>query len=1777
MIDRSILHAMPVEEKQELVKHLLGLRQGAEDSLPLSHGQASLWFLHELAPTSPAYNFLYAARIAGEVDGTILRRACRLLLSRHPALRTRFLLRDHKPLQQIEPDVSLDIAVTDASTWSEERLIDEMRRRADLPFDLGQAPCLRVELFRRSPSAFVLLLTFHHIVADLWSADLLVQELRQTYADLHAGRPISLPPVSARFADFVRWETVQIYNERGRKARDYWHNLLAGELPVLQLPTDRPRPPMQTYNGTAHSWTLKPEVVRKLRALTDEQGVTRFVALLAVFQLFLQRLTGQKDILVGTPVAGRERAEWERVVGYFLNQVVVRTSFASERSFRQLLEETREQVLRAMEHSTYPFGLLVKQLQAKRDPARPPIFQAMFVWDKPRDAGNAAEEGLPVEPLLMEQRGAPFDLTLILFELGEKLVASFRYNSELFEAATIQRWAGHFDTLLESLVHSADVPLAEVESLSPAEKQQILVEWNRTEAPYPACCFHELFERQVRQSPAAIALSFEKTTLSYDEVNRRANRLARHLRLLGVRPGDTVAISLPRGPNLIVSVLAAWKAGAAYLFLDPLDPGKRQDVVITDARPAAVITDNSGIEWPSKVVRLDADEARIRSLDDANLDLPLSLENRAYLIYTSGSTGEPKGVVLRHRGLVNLWAAQQQAFAAGSQDRVLQFASFSFDASVFELAMAVASGATLVLGSQTALLPGRPLWEMLRDEAISNVTLPPSVLAMLPADPLPSLRTLIVAGEACSAELVNTWAPGRRFFNAYGPTETTVWATVAECVPGERPPTIGRPIANARVYVLDDELRPVPVGVAGELYVAGPGVALGYLNRPELTAECFLPNPFDQADEAILYRTGDVVRWAATGELEFVGRADQQVKIRGHRIELEEIQEVLRGHPDVQDAAVIVRKDAAETPSLAAYVVPRKGIHFSVPAVRAHLRERLPRYMLPTAVVPLDAFPLGTTGKLDRARLPDPTTASTAPKTNGIAPSSPHIEAGDTLALRSAGVSPAIAELEQRLARIWERVLKVERVGTHDHFFELGGASTQTLEVAALAREQGLSLSPEMLFRHQTIAELAAALDRAKGNGIPVAPAPTALPSAVTSREPAANGRSRLEGPGALLESIGVYLPEKSLSTEEILSECRTRIEFPLERLTGIRSRRVAGDTEFSIDLAEKAADECLRRAACAPGEIDLLICCNISRYDGPYRCSLEPATAARIARRFGLVNAVAFDLTNACAGTFTAVLLADALLRQGTIRRAMIVSGEYITHLTRTAQREIEGFMDPRLPCLTLGDSGVALLLGRAPRAEVGFQDLELYTLGKYHNLCVAKLSTVPGSGPIMHTDSVTSTVVTIKQAVGHAAEVLRRKRWDPQTVKGLVIHQTSETTLDGAVQEINRALGKPVCDRGNTLYNVAERGNTATNTHFLAVYEAIQAGRFATGDRLVFAVSGSGQTVGTALYTFDDLPERLRLPAPERDRKAAGPAEPVRHFRLPRRVRIESIATVDKPTDAPADTVALIRQVGEDCLKRSARPREEIDLVLHTGVYRSEFLAEPSVASIAAGELAINHDDKQEGSRRTLAFDILNGAGGTLTACFAAAQMMTARQFSRALLLASEVEPCREFGPENHIPRKEGASALVLEESGGGEGFAAFGFRSFSGHQGVLTSETGVHENGPAIFHHRDAHLETIGVECIRQAVREFLARESISPADLGLVVPPQRPGALGSHIAEALGVPAEKVVSLGAERDYYTSSLACSLEKLRQKGRISAGAPILFIEVTAGLQVWCALYYV
>ena len=657
---------------------------------------------------------------------------------------------------------------------------------------------------------------------------------------------------------------------------------------------------------------------------------------------------------------------------------------------------------------------------------------------------------------MLEQRGAPFDLTLIIFETGADLTASLRYNSDLFDRATIERLAGHFNNLLAGVVAAPDKPLGEIAMLAAAEHDCIVARWNATERAYPReVAFPQIFEQQAARTPDAQALHFEDQTLTYSELNARANQLARYLQRSGVRHGQTIALCLPRCPETVVAILAAWKMGAGYLFLDPVYPGKRLAAMVQDARPVVLLASDPVPELGIPIIRVAEDWSKIAEACAANLDMTVAPDDPAYIIYTSGSTGQPKGTVLRHRGVGNM-LAQDAVFAPHAMDRILQFASLSFDASVFELVMTLGRGATLVMATQGTLLPGPGLRQFLRDQRVTIATLPPSVAAMLLPAELPALRILIVAGEACSADVVAAWAPGRRMFNAYGPTEATVWSTVAECKDDGKAPAIGRPIGNTpAAYVLDAHLQPVPVGVPGELYLAGPGLAVGYLNQPELTAERFLANPFSTADEGVMYRTGDLCRWRPSGELDFLGRRDQQLKLRGYRVELEEIQEVLRRHPGVADALVLVRPGEDGQPALAAFVVPRGPDQVLVAELRASLRQHLPHYMIPSSVLVLEQFPLTVNGKIDRARL----LASGATQTVG------------------SGLGEPSTHLEKLLAKVWTRVLRVDAVGSLDNFFELGGASIQTLEVVSLAAAEGLKVTPEMIFRHQSLAELAKACD----------------------------------------------------------------------------------------------------------------------------------------------------------------------------------------------------------------------------------------------------------------------------------------------------------------------------------------------------------------------------------------------------------------------------------------------------------------------------------------------------------------------------------------------------------------------------------------------------------------------------------------------------------------------------------------------------------------------------
>jgi amino acid adenylation domain-containing protein len=855
------------------------------------------------------------------------------------------------------------------------------------------------------------------------------------------------------------WQREQLRGEALDRQVGYWKERLTGAPALLELPADRPRPPVQSHRGARETFALPRALLDGLQALGRSEGATLYMVLLSAFQLLLSKYSGSEDVVVGSPIAGRTRKEVEELIGFFANTLVLRTDLSGDPSFRELLGRVREGTLGAYEHQEAPFDRLVAELQPERSLSHAPLFQVMFILQNAADLSGSGLAGLRMEGAGAELETIRFDLSLTAVPHDGGIHCMVEYSTDLFDRSTVRRMLGHLERVLEQAAADADVRLTELELLSAEERGLVVDEWNRTDAEYPAdACIHELFEAQAARTPDAEAVAFKGERLTYAALDRAANRLANHLRHRGVRPETRVGICLERGPELVVAILAVLKAGGAWVPLDPAYPAERLAFMLADSGAPLLLTrlplPQGLMPHAVEVVCLDADRERIEAASAQAPAAGVLADNLAYVIYTSGSTGRPKGVLVPHRGLANVARGHARDLGVRAGDRVLQFASPSFDASVFEMVMALAAGATLVLGTRETLAPGPGLIRLLHDERVTVATLPPSALAVLPPTELPALRTLMTAGEALPAELVERWAPERRFFNLYGPTEATIWSATAACAPGGGRPPIGRPVANTRAYVLDARGAPVPVGVPGELYLGGGGVARGYVGRPGLTAERFVPDPFGAAGGR-LYRTGDRVRWLAAGELEFLGRVDAQVKVRGFRIEPGEIEGALRRGEGVTDCVVVAREDVPGETRLVAYVVG--GVEADV--LREQLLRELPEYMVPSAFVSLDALPLTPNGKPDRKALPAPDFAPA--KARYVAPRTP---------------------TEETLAGIWAETLRLDRVGVTESFFDLGGHSLlATLMIARVQQVFGVEVPLRAIFDEPTVAELAGRVDAALG------------------------------------------------------------------------------------------------------------------------------------------------------------------------------------------------------------------------------------------------------------------------------------------------------------------------------------------------------------------------------------------------------------------------------------------------------------------------------------------------------------------------------------------------------------------------------------------------------------------------------------------------------------------------------------------------------------------------
>ncbi|GCF07286.1 non-ribosomal peptide synthetase [Dictyobacter arantiisoli] len=1076
---RSIFQAATIQEQAVVIQELLQTEQdllvppllplSRDESIPLSFAQQRLWLLEQLVEESSAYTMPLALKVRGNLDVTALEQSLQRIVVRHETLRTVFLDRDGVPVQVILPVSPVHLRHQDLrgldAVACEAELECLIQHELQQPFSLAHGPLLRACLFWLAGNEYVLVMAMHHIIWDGWSMGIFVRELTTLYKAEHEKSDAHLPHLPVQYADYASWQRNWLQGKHLNMQLAYWKMQLAGA-DVLQLPCDHPRPAQQTQNGNILLRQMPAELATHLKQLSQQEGVTLFMLLLAAFQTLLSRYSGQDDISVGTPIANRDQVELEHLIGFFVNTLVLRSDLSGNPTFSELLRRVRETTLNAYMYKDVPFEKVVEAVQPERDPSRSPLFQVLFSLQSGTQTNRVIEvlDDLSISPLEVSGQTARFDISLILADTEEGLSCAIEYNTDLFEQATIERLFTHWQTLLASVVSNPTQHLSELTLLSEREREQIVCTWNDTDRPYTPACWHHLFELQVARTPQQDALVFGEQSLSYQQLDQRANQLAHYLLQRGIQRGDRVGVCMERSFEMVVSILAILKAGAAYVTLDPAYPFQRLDYMVEDAQIQLILSQQSLANQLSfrqaQLVYLDMLAPRLAQEKGSSPDVEVGASDLAYIIYTSGSTGKPKGVLVPHYGLANLVETQQQAFALTPADRILQFASISFDASVWDIVGALCTGATLCLAQADELLSLHTLIALIGRQRISMVTLAPSMLAQLNPEDVPGLSRIVVVGEACSEELMRRWVEPakRRFYNAYGPTESTICATIMECTPQlqGRPP-IGRPIPRFQIYLLDSSLQPVPVGVAGELHIAGIGLAWGYLDKPELTATKFIPDHFSAKPGARLYRSGDLARYLPDGTIEFLGRIDHQVKLRGLRIELGEIEDVLNLHDAVRECLVLVREDRPGHQSLVAYLVGPSLLPTVVAELREMVRECLPEYMLPSAFILLDAFPVTPNGKIDRNALPAPETLDRATEQSLVAP-------------RSA--------LEIQLLDHWRAILGRTHIGIHDNFFELGGHSLLATQLLTRLHKAGMELSLRSIFTATTIAEQATLLER---------------------------------------------------------------------------------------------------------------------------------------------------------------------------------------------------------------------------------------------------------------------------------------------------------------------------------------------------------------------------------------------------------------------------------------------------------------------------------------------------------------------------------------------------------------------------------------------------------------------------------------------------------------------------------------------------------------------------
>jgi amino acid adenylation domain-containing protein len=1726
---------------------------------PVSSAQHRLWILSKFEKVSTAYNITGILKVSAEININVFKEAIRTIIQRHETLRTIFKEVDGEIRQLIYEEI--EFKFDEVSVQGAAELDKTIKKKSKHVFDLEVGPLLNISIINELASGkYAIVISMHHIISDGWSIGIFTKECSEIYNSLLQNNEPALEYLETQYVDFTLWEKEQEETTSFIKQKEYWKSKLENSPALLELPYKKERPNLQSFNGELYQSIADQHLSETIKNFCLKNKVSPFMFLLAIYKIVLSKYANQSDILVGTPITNRNVPELEHLIGFFVNTLVIRTKVESNLQFVDYLDEVKSTSLEVFQNKDVSFETVLDIIKPPRNTSYSPVFQVMFSME------NMPKEQLIFgdEKAVFEQGGevsSKFDLTLYVREKGLSFEFEYEFNTDLFDRIMIVEFHKAYVNVLKSVLKKPTVTIADIVLLDAQAEKLILDKWNNTSHEYPKqSTFINQFKNSVEYYANKVAYEHSDTTLTYSELDKNSDRFAHFFTENGIGSGKKVALYIKRNSNLLPVLLGVLKTGATYIPLDPSYPVNRIKYIVEDSETEVILCNevNKSLFDELTGIKVLAVENAKESTNAEPFNIPdiASKNQPVYMIYTSGSTGNPKGVRIAQHSLLNFLVAMKEHLGFNEQLRLLAVTSLAFDISGLELYVPLLSGGTVVLANEKEVKSAPKLIEVIHKHRINTMQGTPSLWQMLKEiswKPKEGFK-IICGGEALPSNLAAWFLEVTNdAWNMYGPTETTIWSSFLKIEDSDEI-TIGRPIFNTAMYILDKNRRPVKPGQKGELYIGGDGLAIDYYKRPELVKDRFIEWNY-KSRNIKLFKTGDLAKFKEDGTILYLGREDSQVKVNGYRIELGEIENKLLKLQEVDKAAVIVRKDNSDTNYLVAYLKLHEAL--TLEDVNKKLKTHLPAYMIPSRYLMLDELPLTPNGKIDRKALA------------GLQ---------DENQIMNAEYVAPVTEIEITLTKIWQQVLEIDKIGVNDNFFDLGGASLQSVKISNLAEEEGLLATPELIFEFTTIKELALKTKKISGvniGGQRIKQNEISVPRSLSSKEET----GKVAKPGHTnisIESMGMYLPGKEVSSKELVQECNREIRFPIERLTGIKKMYFV-EEEYTIGLAEKAIEKCLAVSKYKPEHIDLVITCNIFRMGSEKSISIEPGLSIQLSTKFGFKNALNFDITNACTGVFTAIYLAEAFIKSGAAHQCLIVSGEYISHVAKTSQLEVESYMDTRIAGLTLGDAGFAMILEKSNTSNIGFQKLDIFTMGAYSDLCIVKPTSQPHGGFVVRTDAIKMGEAGHVAAANHALKTLDSNNWDFSNIDHIIMHQASSTTTQNAMREINKVLNEKVTNSENIIDNIKERGNTATTTYWLATLDNILNGRISSNSNLIYCISGSGLTLGTALYAFDDLPDRIRtyeqtlIPQKKIDHLH----EPVETETARRRLKVSAIGVASKGTKNE-NGLELLYEATDRCIHGASN---DLDLIVYFGINREEYMYEPAISTFLAGRIKANasvHDIEK--GRNTFAFDLMNGAMGFLNTCHVMHQMAQANKCSKALITTSEIDNNKRYDADyEELPIFEGAASILLEASDDDTGFGSFVFESFPEH--INDKKSWAEWDGIAIktiIQETDNHCSEYA-ELTIQVVKKLLAKEVADLDNFNVIFAPQFSDKYLHLLAssELFKNWKGKWITTTETIENSTLTTAYQLNKAFVDNEVKSGDTALIINIASGLQIGCATY--